>query len=275
MKDSLEFYVYRIKISIDPTKLSFLKKHKDRKKILKNIINHISEISNFPGKWVVGNLTSKEDAVFFQFGKITKKKKETFKNKQFFQESEEIAPNVRVLLYFDTQYLIVENNPKLANGITILKALNKLLNRYIIEPEIKIKILEIPNSLRILDQIENADKIKKISFKIGLPNFPDVDEKLIKPIQKFIEEGKGEQAKVDIKGESLEKNIIKDTVRSISKTGEELKIRIEKDKNIFSVKLKETVLKIIIPLKFLESYELMRKKIDEELKKILKNNKNE
>lgn len=75
--------------------------------------------------------------------------------------------------------------------------------------------------------IRNAFRISEFEMTFSPPNPFDVERQFHKPMEEFLQATKADSGKTNIKGETLESDVIEDLARSAASTGNKAKARIQ------------------------------------------------
>lgn len=184
-------------------------------------------------KWHTGNVESIDDnGLFFAIGKVTKLVAERFdkESNTFLDAPDEHAPYTYVLIDLEHQVCGIAHKPKVSQKNSIIaSSLGKLLDSTEIAKNMAVvfNISEIKDPKKFIEQIESAFAIKKFDITFTLPNPQDVNKLYHEPFEKLVQAANGKKGKTSIKGEKLDKVLIKDLASSVASSGDSASARIQ------------------------------------------------
>lgn len=101
--------------------------------------------------------------------------------------------------------------------------LAKLLNSapYARESNYEIVVEPIPDPIDFISSVREAKAVIRFSFTVTWPNPHDVDRLIQGPAKEFTKEAGGERTRVEVEGESLDKDLIEDVAKAVAADGEQ------------------------------------------------------
>lgn len=183
--------------------------------------------------WRIGNVSHSDDGLEFAFGRITKSivGKYDAVDSRFVESAEDQAPYTQIIFDSKFQVCAIATNSKIATknkyiAKNFVKALNKSTTAQSIH--INFVIDEILDPKKFIDDINEADVIRSFSITFGRPNPWDVEHDFVKPSEKVVEKSGATSAKTEIKGKSLDKDVIKTLARTAASVGKPASASIRK-----------------------------------------------
>ena len=188
-----------------------------------------------PVIWRIGGAKSfeGEDQQFllFRFGRTTTATHNIF-DEEIGDYAEEIISDANftyVIFDFEKEVCAIAENNRLSYDLPrIVTHLTRLINTSLIlsEQGCVLSLAPIPNSQNLFEKLDDAGALVKFRTTITRPNPIDVDPKLHDPMREAVEEMNGNTANLEFKGESLNKEVAKQILRSTLASGEVAKISV-------------------------------------------------
>jgi hypothetical protein len=221
----LEFQLFRLQV-YPSQQMNFFKEQKNRTTILIETIKSFPQAEFKEGMiWHIGNIISIEDgALYFRIGRTTKSTIEVYKDGNFLDQEFETAPYTHVFLDAKIEVCAIAKKAKLAPRVMgISNRFVKLLNKSkkALELETEFKISELSDPKDFISYLESAYNISKFTFSFTRPNAWDVNQDIVKPLQKFAAAVDGKSGKTEIEGENLNAGILEEISRSVASTGDD------------------------------------------------------
>lgn len=188
-------------------------------------------------KWHTGNVELIDDnGLFFAIGKVTKLVAEKFdkETNTFLDAPDEHAPYTYVIIDLEHQVCGIAHKAKVSQKNSVIaSSLGKLLDSTEIAKDMAVafNVSEIKDPKEFIEQIESAFAIKRFDIEFTLPNPPDVNKLYHEPFEKFVQATNGKKGKTSIKGDKLDKDIIRELASSVASSGDSASARIQAKEN--------------------------------------------
>lgn len=218
-----EFQLFRIKVYL-PAQLSLIHENASRVQILISAINSTPSAALRRGNiWHVGNVAPVgEDAVYFRIGRTSTATFGLFQEGRFEDAEFETAPYTHVLADLRLGLCAIARKAQLApTTASIAKRLERLLNEAASRPmtAAQFEIAEISDPESLVTYIREAYAISRFWLTVTPPNPLDVNEDFVRPLQRALAGSNGDQAKAEIRGHDLEREVLEDLARSAASSG--------------------------------------------------------
>lgn len=230
----IEYSLFRAKFII-PQQTSLLHSQlKSSDYMKKTIISRPSFKPKDGMEWNIGNLNEFDDSRgYFAFGRSSTSSIAKFdaNSGNFIEEEQRESPFTHCVYNSDIGILGIARKNELApTTISIAHRLEILLSKapIIIEHNISIEILPIPNPEGFIGEIKTAYKVSKFKATFKGPNPFDADAYFQKPSAVYIQAAGGTEGSTTIKGEDLNRDVLSEVARSTASTGNEASARIQK-----------------------------------------------
>lgn len=226
-----DFQLFRFSVLPNPQASMSFNRERPRSEILQDIIIRASTVSSVRN-WRVHNVEAIEgDGFYLRIGRNSVRAVQTYDNDKGFQDEEfEDAPYTHVVINIPNEVCAIAKKTNLSqNTVTIGKALARILSEVDAARELDaaIEIREITDPTEFISYLETAEAITSFEFTIARPNAFDVNEDIVKPAQKALDELQGQSGSVKFLGESLDAEGLEEITRSMAAQGQEAKARLK------------------------------------------------
>lgn len=178
-------------------------------------------------EWHIGRAEIiKDDGISFQMGRVQAAKSPQFdeKDHSFFEADTERAPFTWGVFDQKNQSCgILKRTGVSLSAREVSSKLEILLNSTNIPEEAGFRIVVDPivDPEGFIEQLQSAHEVVKFSFTAEFENPFDVQALIQRPAEKFNEAVGGTRTKVEVEGESLDKEILEDLSRAVAATGDD------------------------------------------------------
>lgn len=183
--------------------------------------------------WHIGNTEQFEpNAIFFALGREAAVRSQQFNElTREFEESEERQAPFTVGVYdINTQVTGVLQRPGVSLAPhEVAKKLKILLESAGIarEHNCKVSVDVIPDPREFFNILQSAHKIKSFEFEFSLPNPPDDEVYIQRPLKKFAQSSGATSGKAHFKGDSLDPEEIIKITRAVAAEGDQASAKVE------------------------------------------------
>jgi len=177
-------------------------------------------------EWHIGNVEPVEQsAIGFAMGRTQAVKSPQFDSvsHNFLEEEAMRAPFTIGVFDKDTQTCgIIRKTGVSQSSSEIAGKLQTLLNAVSIARDSNSHIVvdPIPDPIGFVDAIRDSEAVTRFSFTVTRPNPHDVDRLIQRPAEEFTEAADGQRTRVEVEGESLNKDLIEDVAKAVAAVGE-------------------------------------------------------
>lgn len=226
----LEFHMFRVKVLL-PTQRSLFNSM-TRASILRKCIECQPEGALWGGiNWHLGDVEAlDENAYYFRFGKTTKATLEMFQDGHFEDAEFPTSPYTHAFIDVAIGVAAIAKKTELGRTPNTLgNQLARLLNScdIVVQAGAKIEVAVIQDPEDFIQYIRSAYRISKFWMTFSLPNPWDANEDFVQPAQKALAQTKGEEGKVEMKGEDLQHEPLEEFARSAATTGDKASIKMQ------------------------------------------------
>lgn len=227
---SLDFYLYRIKLTFSEQKNLFGGEELSRPEIIKKIITDKPSSELRKGNyWHVGNVKMvSEYGGYFAVGKTTKSILEKYNEGtgDFIEEIDETSPYTHVV--FDAELGLFSIAKKLKLSLTINGIANKVKELFqnsdmAFRYGLTVGFDPISDPKDFIDALKSAYSIRNFTVTFTRSNPFDVDEHFQKPMEKYLDAANGQEGITTVKGEDLNSETLVEMTKSIAATGNDAK----------------------------------------------------
>jgi hypothetical protein len=214
----IEFQLFRVKVFL-PQQMSLLEPTRSRSDILREVIESKPEAQLRRGvQWHLGNVEQiGTDSLYFRVGRTTTSTLEFFEDGKFADQLFETAPYTHALIDLRTEVCVIAKKTQLSHQTSgIANQLARLFehSETALRLETEFKIGEINDPEDFISQLKSAYLISKFTVWFTQPNPFDVNEDFIRPAQRLVRASNGQQGKTELKGQSLNAEVLEDISRS-------------------------------------------------------------
>jgi hypothetical protein len=240
----LEFQLFRIKVY--PSEQMRFDGPQKPSEILLETIKSLPSAELWRGMiWHIGNIYEIDgNGLYFRVGRTTKAKREIYQEGNFIDEEFEEAPYTHVVLDIPTEVCAIAKKPKLSpspKGIAnqLIRLLTGSETAQYCGAIFEIDRLKDPEDL--ITHLNRAHGISRFSMTFSRPNPFDVEEDIVRPFSKLINEAQGEKGKAQIDGENLKPQLLEKLARSAAATGNDAtaRLRLDKEQEPTTIHLRE------------------------------------
>ena len=184
-------------------------------------------------EWHIGNVEQiKPRGIAFAMGRTQAVKTPQFdiETHNFVEEEAMRAPFTIGVFDPETQTCGVMRKPGVSQSTSeIAGKLEKLLNApsFARDANSVIVVETIPDPVGFLQSIRESQAVLRFSFTVSRPNPHDVDRLIQGPAKAFTEAAHADSARVEIEGESLDKDIIEDVTKAVAADGQVATARVK------------------------------------------------
>ena len=177
--------------------------------------------------WHVGNATrGPEGSITFALGREAVLTAPQFdeKLKEFTEVEQKQAPFTVGVFDRDTQTVGVLIRPGVSlNAREVASKLEALLESTGIARRAnrRISVDFIPDPTGFIESIRKCYRITRFEFSFTLPNPPDDDKYIQRPLKDFAQRAHATEGKASVKGESLDKNEVIDVATAVAASGDD------------------------------------------------------
>jgi hypothetical protein len=174
------------------------------------------------------------DGVIFQMGRTVSGPAPQFdvERHSFFEAEVERAPYT--IGVFDQRHQtagIIKKSGVSQSASEISAKLERLLNAVGNAEAANVRIVVDPinDPADFIEQLRDASAITKFSFTAAFPNPHDVERLIQRPAEEFTKAAGGERTKVEVEGESLNRELLEDLAKGVASTGDQAAASVRKD----------------------------------------------
>lgn len=183
-------------------------------------------------EWHIGNVEPVDsDGVGFAMGRTQAVKSPRFDsiNHNFLEEEAMRAPFTIGVFDKKTQTCgvirktgVSQNSSEIAGKLQILLNAVPASNNVSIAQEANSRIVveAVADPIGFIDAIRRAQAVTRFSFTVTRPNPHDVDRLIQKPAEEFTEVADGLRTRIEVEGESLNKDLVEDVAKAVAAVGE-------------------------------------------------------
>jgi len=220
----LEFQLFRLKV-FPTTQGDLFRGEMTRAEVLSAVIRSLPEVELRAGSvWHIGNVTELDpDAMYLRVGRATISTAERYRNGNFIDELDEVAPYTHVVIDTQLELSAIARKPRLSSTAKgIANALARLLNE---SPEgsrlqARFEIVAMSDPEEFITLLATAHSVSKFWVSFSKPNPFDANADFVKPMQKLLRETDGNEGKTEVKGATLKPEILQAVARSAAATGD-------------------------------------------------------
>lgn len=263
------FYLFRVTLH-DKRQSDLYDKRTLRSDVLRQLLFSHPKAHGWGGKiWTVGNVEELPGAsLYFRFGRASKRQLPVQDEKGDFLDADiSIAPYSHCLIHLDLQILAMTYNGNLSQSIASQgKSLQTVLSSALRDFKNfdAIEVRQLPDPREFVKKIREAFSVSRFWIKVRRPNPFDVDSHFIKPISRLNDAVGGNEVKVGMSGDDLDKEVIENIATNTALQGSDgaAYVRPEKDTRGEIVPIKKTMLKFSMEFdQSREGKETVRKRI--------------
>lgn len=241
-----KFYLYRTMVypARDTPLLSSLNRDETPSSVLRKLI-HPDGVRFRSQSWFIGNVEAiDENGVCFKFGRTTNKNLSILDERgDFDQTLIEAAPHCDVVLDYRLEVGAISLNRDLSPTTeSVARKLAKFLSTTQIARNllVEIEILPIKDPNSFLTHLRSAFAVTQFWITTHRPNPFDDDALIAKPVAKALEKAGGDKARVDLRGKSLNVDVVNSVATAIAASGGDAgaKIRRRKGERPTTVRMK-------------------------------------
>jgi len=240
---TVEYCLYRVNLIL-PAQKSWLHYQVSRADIFKASLEEKPDSQVRAGyTWHIGNveLFSKTSG-YFAIGRTTRSTIEKFDSESgnFVEEELETSPYTHCVFDAEIGFIGIAKKPSLsptANGIA--RRVEELLSRttQVIENELRVEVVPIPDPEGFLRDIQQAYKVLQFAATFHGPNPFDADEFFQKPLSAYLAAADGNRGRAQIDGEDLNREVIQAVTKSTAATGNEASAKIQRVSGARAIKI--------------------------------------
>ena len=186
-------------------------------------------------QWRIGNLERLNDtSVFFALGRIAQKTRDLYDDEagNFVEVPSDEAPHTYVVVDLELQVCAIARKTIVSRTtMAAAKNLQSILNAtHKRDPETShltfaLSPIEDPESF--IDLIKSAFRVSEFTVQFSLPNPTDTEEQFMKPMQRYLQDARGNRGQTTIRGEELDTDLIEQMARSAASSGNGARARIQ------------------------------------------------
>ena len=183
--------------------------------------------------WRLGNSEKIGDhATLFAFGKVLKSKRDGYDEEEgnFTEVDDTDAPHTCVIVDLKTQVCAIAHKPSVnAQVENVGNNLAKVLSSTKIceEQSVTITISPIKDLDDFISLIERAEQVSMFEMTFSPPNPFDVEKDFHRPMESLLESANAGEGKTRIKGQKLDKGVVKQLARSVVSAGNDASAKIK------------------------------------------------
>lgn len=221
----LSFQLFRIKVYL-PGQQNFLREEMVAAGVLRKIVaERPSHALRRDAVWHVGNVEELDkDAAYFRFGKSKRDSIPVLDETtgDFREQEFETAPYTHVVIDFPNEVCAVASEAVLApDTATIARQMARVFDESAAaaEQNATIEVAELLDPDDFIQHLKTAFAIKKFTLMLSRPNPFDAHEQFQLPFETFVKEARGQTGKAEVKGRSLDSELLQGLARSAGLTG--------------------------------------------------------
>jgi hypothetical protein len=221
----IEFQLFRLKV-FPTTQGDLFRGEMTRTEVLSRVVRSLPEVELRAGSiWHIGNVTELDtDAMYFRLGRATVSTAERYRNGNFVDEPDEVAPYTHVVLDVQFELCAIAKKPRVSPTVQgIANAFARLLNE---SPEgsrlqARFEIGAMSDPEEFIELLATAHSVSKFWVTFSKPNPFDANADFVQPMQKLLREADGDQGKTEMKGLTLKSEVMQEVARSAAATGDD------------------------------------------------------
>ena len=201
--------------------------------IQKAISERLSKEVRKKQTWRLGNSEKIGDhANLFAFGKVLKSKRDVYDEEEgnFTEVDDTDAPHTCVIVDIETQVCAIAHKSSMnAQVKDVGNNLAKVLSSTKIceEQSVTITISPINDPDDFIRLIEQSEQVSMFEMTFSPPNPFDVDKDFHRPMEKLLESANAGEGKTRIKGQKLDKEVVKELARSAISAGNDASAKVK------------------------------------------------
>jgi hypothetical protein len=219
------FQLFRLKVFM-PGQTSFLQADESPSELIRRIVGE-KPSAPLRGRmvWHIGNVIELDaDAAYCRFGKMTRDALPVLdpETGDFIERDFATAPYTHIVLDFPNEVCgIAAHNQLAPETHTIARQFAKVMqnSNAARAAAADVSIDEVRDPDDFIEHLRSAFAIKKFSLSLTRPNPFDANEQFQKPFERFVKAAHGETGRTEVKGASLDSEVLQDLARAAGATG--------------------------------------------------------
>jgi hypothetical protein len=177
-------------------------------------------------EWHIGNVeVTRSGSISFAMGRTQAVKTPQFDETthNFLEEEAMRAPFTLGVFDHETQACgIIRKSGVSQSTSEIAGKLSRLLNAapFARQANSVIVVEPIPDPVNFIEAIRRSEAVTRFSFTVSKPNPQDVNRLIQGPAKEFTKEIGGVQTRVEVEGDSLDKDLIEDVTKAVAADGQ-------------------------------------------------------
>ena len=230
----LDFQLLRIKV-IYPLQKQLFTEPPSRTQLLRQIIEtrpHPKCEIRKGSVWLIGNVEPVgTEGLYFRLGRIGHSKYPLLEGEDFVDTVLERYPNTHVLIDTAEETCVIAKSSSLqTKPANVGLRLAELLRASPLAQEhnADIEVNAVIDPTDFIDHLRGAAVVTRFWMTFSRPNHGNVDEFILKPLQRWTEVTNAKNGKVDVTGDGLDPDALVDVSRSLAATGENAGARLQR-----------------------------------------------
>lgn len=225
-----DFQLFRLKVYFSPQPDLFIQRP-SRSQIIEDAIKSRPAAQLRKGiEWHIGNILEiDKQGLYFRVGRSSRTKVAIFKDGDFVDVEEELAPYTHVVVDVRQEILALARNSNVSSTpVAIARAIARLLDRSSAASELSVKfeMAEISDPHEFIRILREAYAITRFTVSFAPPNPWDVNKDIIEPLQKTLATVDADTGQLEYIGDGLRVEACEELAHSAAASGDDAKAKI-------------------------------------------------